>query len=570
MADIFIELAIIIAIATIISAIMRILKQPMIIGYILTGLVAGPYLLNLSTSVETIEAFSQIGVALLLFIVGLSLSLKVIKEVGKTSLIVGLGQVIITLGLGFLLSKYLGFSGLTAFYIAMALTFSSTIIIMKLLSDKKDLENLYGKISIGLLLIQDLIAIILLVVISSFSTNLTIWSLVSITLIKGAILIGIIVLVSRYILPRLCNFFAKSQEFLFLFSIGWGLGLAALFNYFGFRIEMGALIAGVTLSLTPYHFEISSKMKPLRDFFLIIFFIFLGSQMIIGQVHQYIVPAIVLSLFVLIGKPFVVMIIMGVMGHSKRNGFLTGANMAQISEFSLIIVLIGISVGHVSQSVLSLITLVALITIAGSTYFIMYSNKVYPYIAKPLSVFEKKNRKKGGKEKEETYEAILFGYNRIGYDLLEALKKRGNNFLVVDYNPQTIQQLIKKGIRCKYGDAEDPEFYNELNLKNIKIALSTIPDFETNMLIIESVRRVNKKAIIIVISHDLEEANSLYKKGATYVLMPHFLGGHYAAMMITKYGLELDKFLDERKRHIEYLKKRKQMGHEHPKHERSR
>lgn len=570
MADIFVQVALIIVFATLISALMRTLKQPLIIGYILTGLLITPFLVNMTSSIETITTFSQMGVALLLFIVGLSLSPKVIKEVGKVSLITGLGQVFFTLIIGFLINKWLGYNSITSFYIAAAITFSSTIIIMKLLSDKRDLESLHGKISIGLLLVQDLIAIILLVIISSFSNKFDVLNMALLTIIRGVILVGGMVIISMFVIPKIFKFFASSQEFLFLFSIGWGLGVAVLFNYFGFRIEMGALAAGITLSLSPYNYEISSKMKPLRDFFLIIFFIVLGMQMNLTTVGQVIKPAIILSLFILIGKPLIVMIIMGILGHSKRAGFLTGLNMAQISEFSLILILMGITVGHIQKDVLSLIILVGLITIAGSTYFIMYSNKVYPKIAKYLNIFEKRIKLKENKLCNEDCEAVLFGYNRIGFDLLEALKKARINFLVVDYNPQTILELRKKGINCKYGDADDPEFYTELNLKKVKIALSTIPDFETNMLIIDNVKRANRQAIVIAISHQLDEAEKLYKRGATYVLMPHFLGGHYASVMINKYGLELGKFLDERKKHIKYLKNRRQMGHEHPKHESQR
>lgn len=570
MADIFIEVALIIVLAAIISGFMKLLKQPMIIGYIVTGLLISPYIQESASSMETITAFSQMGVALLLFIVGLNLSPKVIKEVGKVSLITGLGQVFFTFIIGFLISRLLGITSTASFYLAITLTFSSTIIIMKLLSDKKDFETLYGKISIGLLIVQDIIAIMLLVIISSFSNSINVLDVAILTIVKGVLLIGSLMLLSIYVMPKAYKFFAASQEFLFLFSIGWGLGLAALFNYFGFRIEMGALIAGVTLSFSPYNYEISSKMKPLRDFFLIIFFILLGSQMPISNMQQFLYPALVLSAFVLIGKPIIVMTIMGLLGHSKRNGFLTGINMAQISEFSIILIMMGISAGHIQKEMLSLVTMVGLITIAGSTYFIMYSNKIYLPLSKALGIFERKKKVRKETFEGESYEAVLFGYNRIGYDLLEALKKKNIEFMVVDYNPQTIQDLNRKGIKCKYGDAEDPEFYNEISLKKTKIILSTIPNFETNMLIITKAKEANNKTIRIVIAHQLEEANRLYQAGATYVLMPHFLGGQYTSMMINKYGLEVSKFLEERKKQIEYLKKRKILGHEHPMHEHSR
>ena len=289
--NVFIELSVIIVIATLISGLMRLLKQPLIIGYILTGILLSPFFLNLIKSTDTITIFSQIGVSFLLFIVGLSLSPNVIREVGKISLITGVGQVIFTTLIGFFISKLLGFSNVASMYIAIALAFSSTIIIMKLLSDKNDLDKLYGKISIGFLLVQDLIAIFILIIISSMSRELTVSATLLGLIFKGLVLIIILLLTGKYILPKLSNFFARSQEFLFLFSIGWGLGLASLFNFIGFSIEIGALLAGIALSVSPYHYEISSKMRPLRDFFIILFFILLGSQLSFSNINQYIVPA---------------------------------------------------------------------------------------------------------------------------------------------------------------------------------------------------------------------------------------------------------------------------------------
>ncbi|MBU4070206.1 MAG: cation:proton antiporter [Nanoarchaeota archaeon] len=562
--EVFIELSIILAITVLIAGIMRLLKQPLIIGYILAGIIVSPYFLDVVSSTDTIAVFSQIGVALLLFIVGLSLSPRVIKEVGKVSLITGIGQIIFTSLIGFFISRLLGFSTIISVYIAIALTFSSTIIIMKLLSDKKDIERLYGKISIGFLLVQDIFAIILLMIISSFSGRLDLSDVSFQSLITGLMLTGGFVLISIYILPKLSLFFAKSQEFLFLFSIGWGMGLAALFYYIGFSMEIGALIAGVALSMSPFHYEISSKLRPLRDFFIILFFILLGSQMIFGTISQLIVPAIVFSLFILIGNPLIVMILMGFLGYKRKTGFQAGFTVAQISEFSLILIALGVSVGHLTGEILSLVTIVGLITISGSTYLIMYSDKIYPYFSKYLYIFERKKLMEKEKASEK-YNVVLFGYNRIGYDLLQSFKKLKNKYLVVDYNPETIRELSKNKIECRYGDADDEEFLNELNLTETKMIVSTIPEFETNLLLINEIRQINKKAIIIVMSHNIEEANELYAQGATYVIMPHFLGGSQASKMIDEYKLDADKFLKEKEKHLKYLKDKKRLGHEHPK-----
>ena len=569
--EILIEIGLIIIITTLIAGVIKLLKQPLIIGYILSGIVVGPYFLNIIKSTGTIDMFSHMGIALLLFIVGLNLSPKVIKEVGKVSSITGIGQVIFTTLIGFFICRLFGFSTITSIYISIALAFSSTIIIMKLLSDKEDIDTLYGKISIGFLIVQDLIAMIILMIISSTSNGFNFTNLVFGTILKGVGLLVLLFLIGMYILPNITKSIAKSQEFLLLFSISWCLALASLFSYLNFSMEIGALIAGITLSLSPYRYEISSRMRPLRDFFIILFFVLLGSQMVFINMSQYILTMILLSIFVLIGNPIIVMTLMGLLGYTKRNSFLAGLTVAQISEFSLILIALGVKVGHLTNEILSFVTVIGLITIAGSTYMILYANKIYPYLSKYLTIFEKKGIKvdEHRYHEHDSHDIILFGYNRIGYDLLKSFKKIKKKFLVVDYNPETIVNLAKEGVECRYGDASDSELLNELNFSKAKMVYSTIPDFDTNIILVNKIRESNKKTIIIVISHQIEEAMELYEKGATYVLMPHFLGGHHTSTLIEKYGLNLNKFLKEKTLHMGYLNDRKKIGHEHPKHQKN-
>ncbi|MDP7244280.1 MAG: cation:proton antiporter [Flavobacteriales bacterium] len=567
--SIFIELSIVILIAVVVAGIVRLLRQPLIIGYILTGIIVSPYFLNIVKSTDAIATFAQIGIVLLLFMVGLNLNPKIIKDVGKVSLVTGVGQVIFTSLVGFFIGQLLGFSTIVSIYIAIALTFSSTIIIMKLLSDKGDLETLYGRIAIGFLIIQDLIVIVILMVISSIPAGINFTTLALETVLKGVGVLLLLFLISVYIFPQLTKAIAKSQEFLLLFSIGWCFAIASLFYYLNFSIEAGALLAGITLSLSPYHYEIGSKMKPLRDFFIILFFILLGSQMIFTNISQYIIPIIIFSIFILIGNPLIVMVLMGLLGYTKRNSFLAGLTVAQISEFSLILVALGVKVGHLTTDILSLVTIIGLITIAGSTYLILYANKIYPYLSKYLGIFERKGKKvdEHRYQKDGIYDIILFGYDRIGYDILESFKKIKKKFLVIDYNPETITKLAKEGFDCKYGDADDSELLNELNFSKIKMVVSTVHNLDTNLLLINKIRESNKKAIITVVSHQIDEAIKLYDAGATYVLMPHFLGGHHVSTMIEEHGLNLNKFLKEKIAHIEHLRKRKEAGHEHPRHE---
>ena len=553
MEPIFIQLAIILSVAFIVSYIVKLFKQPIIIGYILAGIIIGPFILKSGASTELIHTFSQFGIAFLLFIVGLHLNPKVIREIGTSSLLIGLGQVILTFGLGFGVSMLLGFSSITGIYVGIALAFSSTIIVMKLLSDKQHLDSLYGKISIGILIIQDLLAVAVLMVISSVSGGIELGGFGLQNLLIGIGLIVFLFLSGFYILPRLTKSIAKHQELLFLFSIFWCFLIAALFGYIGFSIEIGALIAGIVLSVSPYSVEISSKVRPLRDFFLIIFFIILGLNMPILDLGPVIVNALILSAVVLIGKPLIFMTFSAFFRYTKRTNFLVGTTLAQISEFSLIVLVLGVAVGHISAEILHTLTLTLVITIFFSTYMIIYSKGFYKKIYKFASLFERKRVKKE-KDFRKKYDVVLFGYNRIGFSILRALKKIKEKYLVVDFNPDTISDLKKFNIPCLYGDIDDPELLRELPLDKIKMAISTVPEFETNVLLIETIRLVNPKAIIIVRAHSIKEAMELYEEGATYVLTPHFLGGEYVAKMIRDSKTSRLEYKEERIKHIKMLK----------------
>ncbi len=561
--SIFIEVSLIIVIATALAALMRFLKQPLIMGYMLTGLIIGPLLLGFDASTETVQVFSEFGVAILLFIVGLHLSPKEAGEVGKVSVLAGLGQVVITCAVGFLLTLALGFEVVPAIFIATALTFSSTIIVLKLLTDKHDLEKLYAKITIGILLIQDFAAVIALVFVTTLSKESNAATELGLLFGVGIALTVLLAFISYKILPKLSDFFASSQEMLFLFALGWGFGLASLFELIGFSIEIGALIAGITLSISPYSQEISTRLKPLRDFFIIMFFVFLGAGMNLSAVTGLIVPIVVLSAFVLIGNPIIVILIINALGYRKRTSFLTGLAVAQISEFSLILILIGVSVGKVGDEVMALTTMVALITIAVSTYMINYSDRLYPYFAPLLAKIE---RKKTIEESDilGAYDLVLFGCNRVGWDFVKLFRKLGQSFLVVDFDPDVIKNLTKNGINNRYGDAEDADFLEDLNLGDAKMVISTIPDFETNKFLVEHIGKLANKTSVILISYNIDEALSLYEKGAEYIIMPHFIGGSFAAEIAYKNWDKPEEMAKIRENNVAYLKERKALGHAHP------
>lgn len=564
---IFIEIGIIIFIATIVSSIVRLFRQPSIVGYILTGVVVGPYLLNLVQSTEYIELFSKLGIAILLFIIGLSLKPDIIREVGKVSIVTGIGQIVVTSGIGFFIMRSLGFEVNASIYGALALTFSSTIIIFKLLADKGDLNKLYGKISIGFLLVQDVVAAIVLLVVSVFgssssvSGNATMFTIL--LLLKAIGFFIFLYIMSRYVLPKLSVFFASSQELLFLFSMSWGLGLSAIFYVFGFSLEIGALAAGIALASSSFAREIGSRMKPLRDFFILLFFVLLGSQIILPDISSIIAPAVILSLFVLIGNPLIVIILMNLLGYKSRTGFLAGLVVAQISEFSLILMSLGLTFGHVSSEAVSLITLVGIITITGSTYLILYADKLYLLLKPILRFLEIRKHKIIEREQEATSrEMIIFGYDRVGYDFVNVAKKMKLKYSVVDFNPISIQKLKNNNIPYQFGDAEDAEFLEEVEVPKAKIIISSIPDFKTNLNLVYFYRNYNKQGVIIVLAHNIKDAQYLYKHGASFVIMPHYLGANYASKMVEYNGVESNAFEKQKAEHLMYLEKRQKATEE--------
>lgn len=567
-AEAFTQIGLILLVVFLISIVFRILKQPLIIGYIVAGIIVS--ILGLLNESNTLLVFSEMGVAFLLFIVGIGLSPKMVREVGKISIITGIGQIIFTSLIGYLIATALGFDWITAAYIAIALTFSSTIIIMKLLSDKDALEKLYGKISIGFLLVQDIVAIIILILISSLEsgTGGASSTLISI-LIKGGLSLAILIPFSYYILPKLEDFFAKSQEFLFIFALSWGFGLSLLFVWIGLSIEVGALMAGILLSMSPYSYEISSKLKPLRDFFLISFFIILGSQMAFGNITPLILPAVIFSAFILIGNPLIVMGLMGLFGYSRKTGFMAGLTVAQISEFSLILIALGVKNGSLSQDILSFVTIIGLITIAGSTYMILYSDQIYKRINRILKIFERKNLKESEKVKKE-HEYILLGYNRIGFSIVKSFSKITKSFLVVDFDPKVVKRLKREKINAIYGDVENSDFLEDIKIQNSSVVVSTVPEKETNQLILETLKKNNSKAISIVTARQIKEAFELYDLGADYVILPHFLGGEYTSKLIEQSKKDKKKYSSERNKEIKLLKERIKEGHMHPNTERNR
>jgi Kef-type K+ transport system membrane component KefB len=541
MHGVFGEFALLLLMSAAAGAMLLWLRQPVLIAYIVIGIVAGPAVLGVVTAHDQIDLLAQVGVAVLLFVVGLKLELQHIRHIGPVALATGLGQLAFTIVIGFLIILAMGKGWVEALYVAVALTFSSTIIIVKLLSDKREIDSLHGRIAVGFLIVQDLAVVIAMMVMSAMRSDGGEGSLLalagSLSLRLGIAVIGMYLLM-RYVLPRVVDRMARSQELLLIFAIAWGTGLAALGEWAGFSKEAGAFLAGFSLASTHYRDAINARVTGIRDFLLLFFFIDLGAKLDFSTLGGEIWPAVVLSLFVLIGNPLIVMAIMGYMGYRRRTGFLCGLTVAQISEFSIIFVAMGISLGHIDNGALDLTTLVGLVTIALSTYMILYSHPLYERLAPWLVIFERKRPFRElavATERHDLREVdvIVFGLGRYGSRLALGLKKAELKVLGVEFDPEVVRSLRRQGLPVRYGDGIASEFLESLPLKDTRWVVSTLPDMASNRDLLRGLRELHFAGEVAVVAREELDGAPLEKLGVPVILYPMRNAVDYAVETLT-------------------------------------
>jgi Kef-type K+ transport system membrane component KefB len=484
----FVSVALILGLAVAAGMIAKLLKQPIIVSYIIVGILAGPTAFNLVANAEEIILFAKFGIAILLFLVGLKLDFHMIRSTGKVALIAGLSQVIFTAIVGYVIALLFGFDSTTAFYIAVALTFSSTIIIIKLLGDKRQLDRLYGRISVGVLIIQDILVVIAMVVIVTIGTpGANALDSLAQTFLGSIVFLGAVALFTKFLLVKILDWIAKSPELTLLFGVSWAIVLAAASSLIGLSMEIGAFVAGVSLASTAYRESMSARMVSLRDVMLLFFFIELGASLTFADAMDQLFPAIVLSLFVLIGKPLIIFVIMGWMGYRSETTFKTGVALAQISEFSLILIALGYSLGQVDSGVLSLVTLVGLFTITISSYFILYSDQLFARFRSLMANFERPERSAVNEEQvEKNFDAIVIGAGRFGGEVISGLVSSGSHVLVVEMDPEALSKASELGAETLFGDAGDPDFAKLLPIHQTRTIICTAPDRRTNTLLLEA------------------------------------------------------------------------------------
>lgn len=517
-------------------------KQPLLLMYIAAGAIIGPNVgFSFVTSQEEISIISEIGLILLLFMIGLEIDVKKLMESGKTLILAGVLQFIICGVLGFIFFKTLGYTvgegKFDLIYLTVCCSLSSTTIVVKVLYSKFELDTLAGHICLGVLIFQDIWAILFLSIQPNLSNPEVTGMLLSFG--KGILLIVVSLGISKYILPRLFQSIAKVPELLLVSSLGWCFLICGIANYLQLSIEMGALIAGVAISTFPYNIDVIAKVTNIRDFFITLFFVALGMQVPnpfenlgLVKIAFLVVAAVVLMRFISL-YPLL---------YSLKNGhrvsLLSSINLSNVSEFSLVICTIGIAQGHISQDILTTVIFIFVLSSIIAPYFIKFNDPVQKSLTKVLlkmglkdiSDTEEKAHEKASKD------VALLGIFREASSLIAEIEefdeKHGaeggfslkESLVVVDFNPNVHQKLQAKNIDVVYGDISNMDTLHHANIHDSKIIISTIPDSilvgTDNLKMIKQLKTIAPHAKIVVTAESIKRALNMYQEGADYVMMP--------------------------------------------------
>ncbi|MBI4038154.1 cation:proton antiporter [Candidatus Daviesbacteria bacterium] len=564
MDNIFIQLAIILGLASGVGYGVVRLKLPLLIAYLLGGLLIASTTIFDPRASAVLHFLPEIGIAFVLFLVGMELDFREIKNLGKPILVAGTLQIIITTIAGSTLSRLLGFGGVESWYLGVGLAFSSTILVIKLLIDKKDLSALYGKLAVGILLLEDLLAVVLLMFLTVSTSVLGLGLQQTLPLLtiflKALFLFGLAVVLSRVILPQVFKAVAKQSELLFITALAWCFIYISFALALGFSAVIGAFLAGLTLASSPFHYQIQGKVKPLRDFFVTLFFVYLGTQVQFNELGKILPVTLIFTVYTLFIKPTIFMLLFGMFGFRKHTMFQTALTLTHISEFSLIIMLVGFELGVVSQSALTTVALSAVLSMIFASIMITHSKKLFKKLSRVIGFFERKDYQNVLEEKikDDGLEnhAVVIGGHRVGGGIVKFLKRENIPHIVLDFNPNHVQNLLKENVRAIYGDMGDPEVLDALKLEDARIIISTASDLDDNLLLLEDLHSRHISVPVIVRTESVADAQILYQKGADWVIIPEIIAGDELAEKIKEHLNDRDFFKGRAKIEMEKLEKK--------------
>ncbi len=571
--DLLSGIAICVAVAAVFGVVSWRLKQPLILAYLLAGVVVGPIGLRWVTNLQSIQTVAEIGLILLLFVIGLEIDLKKLASAGPPMLLTGVLQVpiCIALGLGYftLFGAHVGGGDYSLLYLAACMSLSSTLVVVKLLNDRMELDTLPGRITLGVLVIQDLWAVAMLAVQPNVS-NPDLLPL-ALSLAKGALLVVGSLFLSKWVLPYLFRTVAKAPELVLVSALAWCFFLAGIASFIGLSREMGALIAGVSLSTFPYNLDVMAKAVSIRDFFVTLFFVALGMQIPVPTVEVLELTAAA-SAFAIVSRVVVVPILYA-LRLGLRTSFVPAINLAQVSEFSIVIAFLGVSLHQIKVEILTVVILTFALTSVASTYMINSSHAIQTFMTELLKRVGLKDLDSAAgtpEEPEEHYPVVFLGFFRDASSILYEFEHEGDveesrdfvsKIMVIDFNPTVMRELRRRGIKVVYGDIAHADTLRHAGIQSAELVVSSITDDvlrgTSNLRILRSVRTQAPHVRVVLTTDHIPQALRFYEEGADFVFIPRLYSAAACARILRK-GLK-DGFIEVKQQAIGHLKQRQEV-----------
>jgi Kef-type K+ transport system membrane component KefB len=520
--QLLVNLGFIAIIAAVFALLGKLVRMPTIVCYILAGIVLGP-ILHLVELDHSLELISELGIALLLFLVGLELSLEKIKDLGRVALILGSLQVLLTAAGGYLLAQLMGFTVLESLFLGAAVTFSSTVVVIKLLDQKGVMRQLYARISVALFLSQDIVVIAALTLLSSFSgaepvaPGTMLYNLAK-ALGCMAVLLTSVLVAARYLLPRPFAWAARSQDTVFIWALCWCFFIVLLAHQFHLSVEIGAFLAGIAIAQLPIHEDLHRRLHPLMTFFIAIFLVTLGIKMDFNDLASILAYAVGLSLFVLLVKPLIVFSILTGMRYSEYTAFQAAVATAQVSEFAFILLALGAAKGLIGSNIVALGGMIGLLTIATSAYLVQYSEPLYDHIRtwKLLNLIKIKRNPDPEVQLNCVDHIVVIGMNTLGREIVRRLIKKGERVLAIDTDPEKLKGL--EPADTLIGNIEYQSVIEEIGLRKARMVVSALQIESVNQLLAYRCRSLNVPCSIHAFS--VSVVDDLLDLDAAYLLMP--------------------------------------------------
>lgn len=534
--------AVIVALATVLAFAARKTQQPTVIAYIVTGLVLGPVGLSFMGQTELTRLFSELGLVFLLFFIGLEIDISEISEVLKPTAIIGVSQMALTALLGFGLGVLLGFTTVESLFIGAAAMFSSTALVVKLLTDKDEATTLPGRLDVGVLLIQDVAVVLMLALLTAnFTDPATAAIRFGEILVMIVLIGGVSIASSRYLLPKIFRRVSQKPSIFFIYGLAWAFILIAGAEHLDLSLEIGAFFAGLSLAQLPYSSELQERVRPLTDLFMAIFFIDFGLSILPSQLAAYFTEALVVAAALMIGKFFILFNLIDRLKFTPETSFKASLNMTQISEFSLILGSLAVSEQLIGEDILGFISLVAITTMAVSSYLLNFNHEIYRRVEHLLQRFEDDEKTDVDIDRLEDH-AIVIGYNKMVQRVLPVLQQQYENVVIVDKSPENAEELSNSPYEYIYGDFKHGEIRKASAIKNASFVLSISRDREVNHQILND---TDRDTPAFLEADSFEDAAELYERGAEYVMIENIVAADKMADYLELYVEDPEVFGEE-------------------------